>query len=78
MKTLAITGSIVSLASAASYTSWLVNSMSEVSLLVIWGGALLVVARSVRVRRAAETHVAAPRPVGDVRSTGAIRLQPGV
>jgi hypothetical protein len=78
MKTLAITSSMLSLASAASYTTWLVNSMSEVSLLVMWGGALLVVARSVRVRLAADNHATATRPIADVRSTGTIRLQPGV
>ena len=71
MKTMAITGSILTLASAASY-------VSEVSLLAIWGGALLVIARAVRVRPATETPVVAPTRASDVRSTGAIRLQPGV
>ncbi len=80
MKTLAITSLILGLASGASYTTWLVNSMSEVSLLVIWGGALLVAARTVRIRPRTETQAQAPapRPITDVRSTGAIRLQPGL
>lgn len=81
MKTLAITSLILTLASGASYTTWLVNSMSEVSLLVIWGGALLVAARTVRIRprtvTQTETQASSPRPT-DVRSAGAIRLQPGL
>jgi len=80
MKTLAITSLILGLASGASYTTWLVNSMSEVSLLVIWGGALLVAARTVRIRPHIETQAQAPtpRPIADVRTTGAVRLQPGL
>jgi len=54
--------------------------MSEVSLLVIWGGALLVAARTVRIRPHIETQAQAPtpRPIADVRTTGAVRLQPGL
>ena len=80
MKTLAITSLILTLASGASYTTWLVNSMSEVSLLVIWGGALLIAARTVRIRPRVETQAQAPAPrsITDVRSTQAIRLQPGL
>lgn len=75
MKTLAITGTILTLASAANYT----NSISEASLLVIWGGALLAMARLARVRPASKPHsVVVSRATPDVRSTGAIRLQPGV
>jgi hypothetical protein len=74
---MSITGTILSLASAAGYT-WLYSSLSEVSLLIIWGGALLAIARRARVRPAAEAPALAPSPESDVRSTGTIRLQPGV
>ena len=38
----------MTLATAASYESWLADSMSEASLLVTWGGILLTTARGVR------------------------------
>jgi len=44
MRIMAITGTILWVASAAGYT-WLSTSLSEVSLLIIWGGALLAIAR---------------------------------
>ena len=49
--------------------------MSEASLLVVWGSALLVMARGVRARDAAP--VAEESPKADLRSATAVRLGAG-
>jgi hypothetical protein len=79
MKSLVIAGTVVTLASAASYAASFATSMSEASVLLIWGGALLALARSVRSRPSVvDRPVIVARPNPEIRSTGAIRLQPGV
>jgi len=79
MKPLVIAGTLVTLASAVSYAALFATSMSEAAVLLIWGGSLLVLARGVRLRPSvAHRPVIVARPSPDVRSTGAIRLQPGL
>jgi hypothetical protein len=79
MKSFVIAGTVVTLASAASYASWFTTSMSEASVLLIWGGALLMMARGVGARQPQPApQIIVKRANPDVRSTGAIRLQPGV
>jgi hypothetical protein len=79
MRSFVITGTVVTLVSAASYASWFTTPMSEASVLLIWGGALLVMARGVAARQPQPVpQVIVTRVNPDVRSTGAIRLQPGV
>jgi hypothetical protein len=65
----------MSVASIASYMTWFASSMSEASLLAVWGGALLVVARGVRARQIASgtTQPAA----ADLQSATAVRLGAG-
>jgi len=75
MKLLISLGTTMSVASIASYMTWFASSMSEASLLVVWGSALLVMARGVRAREAAPVAVESPK--ADLRSATAVRLGAG-
>jgi hypothetical protein len=79
MKVIVLTGFMVSLAVAVSYASWAVNTMSEASLLMLWGGVLLTIARGARGRaHEPASEVLVSRSMPDLHSTGSIRLQPGL
>ena len=62
---------------AVSVTTWIAN-VSEASLLVIWGGVLLLIARSPRLWRNRQTLALMVRQDRDAPTVDAIRLQPGV
>lgn len=87
MKQVIFVASMVTLTTAAAYAAWFSPSVSEASVLLIWGGALLVLAHQARPRLT--PRVDSPHPVldhplvvraaqPDVPATGSIRLQPGV
>ena len=86
MKRLVFVASMVSLTIAAAYAAWFAPSVSEASVLLIWGGALLVLAHQARPRVTTRLE---PQPAGDralgvrtakseLPATGSVRLQPGV
>ena len=72
------------LAIAASYAAWFATSVSEAFVLIVWGGAWLVLAHQARPRTAAvhppPDRGILVRPAMSDRATtsGSIRLQPGL
>jgi hypothetical protein len=87
MKRLVFVASMVSLTIAAAYAAWFAPSVSEASVLLIWGGALLVLAHQARPRittRLEPQPAAGDRALGvrtaksELPATGSVRLQPGV
>jgi hypothetical protein len=74
MKTLVITGTILTLASGLSYASLLASMMSEAFVLVLWGGVLLATARAVGVRPSSDKTVRSHSSTRDIRPS-TIRLQ---
>ena len=85
IKRLVFVAIMITLTTGAAYAAYFATSVSEASVLMIWGGALLVLAHQARPRT---THALAQPAVhfaGVVRAAkperpaaAPIRLQPGV
>ena len=68
-------GTVATLATIAAYTSSYSTTVSETSLLLMWGAALLATARLVRRRQV--VPALAPRQAVDPRPTSNIGLEAG-
>jgi hypothetical protein len=77
MKTIVIAATGLTLASASNYASWVVDTMSEASMLALWGGVLLIIARRAhakRIEQPADLVAVAPR---DLRTATDMRIEAG-
>jgi hypothetical protein len=73
-----IPGLNLTVGNVANYASVLLSSMSEAWLLLLWGGALIFIARSVRFSEPREQADDTKTDLSNVPANSNVRLQPGV